>query len=383
MVNDRFWLAARYAGVYGGIFLIVGIMLPFWPLWLTSRGLEAAEIGVIFALGAWVRVLTDPLVTHAADRTGDGRTVLIVCAALCAVGFAGFIPAWGFWPIALVTLFQSMFLRALIPLSETQTMTAVLADRLDYGRIRLWGSIAFVLAALGTGRLLDDGAPDTVLWLVLGAAALTFVASLMLPRRIAAAPARGTGSIRPLLRDRPVLLFLVAASLVQASHAVLYGFGTLHWTAAGHSESVVGWLWAGSVIVEIGLFAVGGPIIARTGSVRLLAAGAACGIARWLLFASTAALAGLVVGQILHAATFAATHLAAMHFIARRAPAGLSATLQGIYAAVSGIVMGLAMLAAGGLYARFAGGAFLPMAALCAVAGCASFVLWTVLRQRD
>ena len=382
-MTARLSVASRYASVYGGIFLIIGIMLPFWPLWLQSRGLGPAEIGIVFAVGAWIRVLTDPLVTHAADRTGNGRAMLILCAGLCALGFSGFTLAWGFWPIVLVTLFQSMFLRALIPLSETQTMAAVLADRLDYGRIRLWGSITFIVGALGTGRLLDGGDPDTVLWLVLGAAALTFGATLLLPDRRAAPLKGGLGGMLPVLRDRPLLLFLLAASLVQASHAVLYGFGTLYWTAAGHSEELVGWLWAGSVIVEIGLFAIGAPVVARVGSVRLLLLAALFGIARWLLFAASTALPALIVGQVLHAATYAAAHLATMHFIARNAPPGLSATSQGVYAAVSGTVMGLAMLASGGLYARFGGDSFMAMAAMCVASACVSLVLWTGFRRRD
>lgn len=383
MTRGRLGPAARYASVYGGIFLIVGIMLPFWPLWLASRGLDAIEIGIVFAVGAWVRVLTDPFVTLAADRTGNGRAMLILCALLCALGFAGFVPAWGFWPIVLVTFFQSTFLRALIPLSESQTMAAVLSDGLDYGRIRLWGSIAFIVGALGTGRLLEASGPDMVLWLVLGAASLTLAATLLLPDRRGARLEGGLRAVLPVLRDRPVLLFLLAASLVQASHAVLYGFGTLHWTAAGHSETLIGWLWAGGVIVEIMLFAVSGPIIARAGAVRLLMLAALGGVARWLLFAWSTALPVLIVGQVLHAATFAAAHLATMHFVARNAPPGLSATSQGLYAAISGTVMGLAMLASGGLYERLAGGAFVPMAALCAAALCASLTLWAVLRQRD
>jgi PPP family 3-phenylpropionic acid transporter len=376
--------AARYAAVYGGIFLIIGIMLPFWPLWLKSRGLDATEIGIIFAIGAWVRVLTDPFVTHAADRSGNGRRLLIVCAALCLLGFSGFIPAWGFWVIATVTFFQSTFLRALIPLSESQTMAAVLADRLDYGRIRLWGSITFIVGALGTGWLLDvETDPNLVLWLVLGAAALTLAATVLLPDRRGKPLEGGLAEVLPVLRDRPVLAFLVAASLIQASHAVLYGFGTLHWTAAGHSETLIGWLWAGSVIVEIVLFAVSGPIIARAGSMRLVMFAALAGIVRWLLFAWSTTLPALIVGQVLHAATFAAAHLAAMHFIARNAPPGLSATSQGVYAAIAGTVMGLSMFVSGGLYERFGGMAFVPMALMCAVSLCVSVALWTIARRRD
>ena len=170
------------------------------------------------------------------------------------------------------------------------------------------------------------------------------------------------------VRDPRFLVFLLAASAVQASHAVLNGFSGIHWKAAGHSELVVGLLWGGSVLVEIILFAFSGAVVARLGASRLLVLGAAAALVRWLILAETVALPGLVVAQLLHAVTFGATYLATMHFIAGYAPKGLKATAQGAYASVSGVIMGLALVASGELYSGFAGGAFYGMAGLSAVA---------------
>ena len=155
---------------------------------------------------------------------------------------------------------------------------------------------------------------------------------------------------------------------MQASHAVLNGFSGIHWKAAGYSELMVGLLWGGSVVVEIILFAFSGAVVARIGASRLLLLGASTALVRWLILAETVALPGLIVAQAMHGITFGATYLATMHYIAGNAPEGLKATAQGAYASISGIIMGLALIASGALYSAFTGGAFYAMAVLSAFA---------------
>ncbi len=370
-------LAFRYAAFYGAVFLAVGIYQPFWPVFLKSRGLSAAEIGLIFALTSWIRIATGPAIAQIADRSGRAKATLAVVAALCLVISTGFFPAQGFWPILLVMLPASVCFQPMIPLIESQTMAAVRRERLDYGRIRLWGSLTFILGTVGAGALISGRAPDLVLFLVLGALALTLLAALALP----AAPARrlDVASFNPLnlLRDRRFLLFLGAASLIQASHAVYYGFSALHWQAAGLSEATIGWLWAEGVAVEVLLFAFSGAAMARAGPAALLALAALAGILRWTVLATSTDLAPLIAVQALHALTFGAAHLGAMHFIARTAPPGLEATAQSLYSAVSGgLAMGLAMLLAGALYDAAAGQAFLAMTALSTAGLGLALVLW-------
>ena len=374
--------AIRYGAYYGAVFLSLGVYLPFWPVFLKSRGLDAAEIGLLFALAAWIKVASTPAIAQIADRTGRAKATLVAAAGLSLVAFAGFLAARGFWPILLVTMFTAIWFHALIPLGESQTMAAVIERRLDYGRIRLWGSIAFIAGTVGAGALLTGRDPDLVLILILAALGATLLAALALPARRAEVPVAGRNGIMVLLRQRRFVLFLGAASLMQASHAVYYGFSALHWKAAGLSETTIGWLWAEGVTAEILLFAVSGRIVARAGPPALLMVAGLGGVVRWSVLGATTALPALAAVQVLHALTFGAAHLGAMHFIARAAPPGLSATAQSVYAAVSGgIAMGLAMLAAGALYADYAGGAFLAMAGLSAAGVAVAGVLWRLTRK--
>lgn len=373
-------LTVRYASFYGGFFLTAGILLPFWPLWLENRGLGAVQIGIILALGPWVRVLANPVVAQIADRSGRAKTVLAVFAGLSVIAFAGFIPAQGFWWILAVGVFAAFCFPAMLPISESQVMGAVLRHKLDYGRIRLWGSITFIIATLGAGRLLTGRDPDLVLYLVLAALAATFVAALSFPRAPADTHQEERSGIATLLTQPRFVLFVVTASLLQASHAVLNGFATLHWRAAGISETIIGGLWAEGVIAEIALFSVSGFFVARLGPLGLLAIAGVSGIVRWTVLAQTTDLTALLAVQVLHGITFGAVHLGAMHFVARNAPPGLSATAQGIYASASGLAMGLAMIGAGGLFGAFGGEAFFAMAAISAAGTALVAVLW--LRNR-
>jgi MFS transporter, PPP family, 3-phenylpropionic acid transporter len=176
-----------------------------------------------------------------------------------------------------------------------------------YGRIRLWGSLTFILAAIGTGRLIEQSGPGIVLGLLLGGVGLTFLACLLLPETHAAGRPAPPPRLAELFRLPGFWRFIFAAGLIQVSHAVYYGFATLHWHAAGHSEGLVGWLWAGGVVAEIVLFASGDAVFSRLTPQRLLAVAGDCTVVRWILSALGTDLALLIPAQALHGASFGAT----------------------------------------------------------------------------
>lgn len=362
-------LSIRFAAFYGAVFLALGIYLPFWPVWLADRGLSAADIGLLLALSAWIKALALPPVARLADHLGRIKSAISLLALLSLMSFTAFLATGSFWSILVVQLLAALTFHSLLPLSESHAMRAVEAQGLDYGRIRLWGSITFIVGSLGAGALLNDRAPMILLWLVLAALAATFLAALSLPETSdKQQEASARSGFRVLLADRTLLLFFLAAGLLQASHAVYYGFSALSWRSNGLSDTTIGWLWAEGVLAEIAFFAVSGSLFRNRGPAFLLTLAALGGLVRWTVLASTAALPALIAVQGLHALTFGAAHLAIMLFIARRVPESLGATAQGLYAAFSGgLMMGLASLMAGGLYNAFQAQAFHAMTVLSAI----------------
>ena len=169
-------------------------------------------------------------------------------------------------------------------LGESLTMTGVGRFGLDYGRIRLWGSLSFILAATASGHVLVEAPPSAILWMVLATVAATALACAVLPDlRTDAAPVSAGLPLARVLADRGLILMLAAAGLIQGSHAVYYAFGTLHWQAAGISDDVIGLLWAEGVVCEIVLFAAGGAVLRRIRPPWLIAIAGGLAALRWLV----------------------------------------------------------------------------------------------------
>ena len=358
----------RLALFYGAYFSVVGVQLPFWPVWLAGRGLDAEAIGVILAGTLWFKIASNPLAGWAADRTGNRKAVMLSLAVANVLALLLLQNAAGFWPLFLLSLLASAAFSALMPLGDNLTLSVAEEKHLDYGRIRLWGSVSFIAAALGGGTVLTRSSSETVLPLLTVAAGLTLAACLALPTHGFARTPLAPRAWRVLFFDRRQLLFLAAATAIQASHSIYYAFGTLHWRSLGYSDAAIGTLWAEAVLAEIALFAWGGRLVARLGPGRLLVLAGVAGVVRWTLTSALTALPLLLVLQLLHALTFGAAHLAAMRFLAHAFPPELSATGQSLYSAtVAGIGFGLVMAGSGPLYGSFGGDAYLAMAGLAAL----------------
>jgi PPP family 3-phenylpropionic acid transporter len=361
-MTERFRLSFRLALYYAALFAVIGVQLPYWPLYLSSKGLDAAEIGQILAATYLVKIISNPLLGHAADRHGGRRRWLIAMAALSLATTGLFAFTHGFVPVLLVTLLSSAAFTAMLPLGDNLTLQNTISHRLDYGRIRLWGSLSFIVVASMAGLGLVDAPRPAILWSCLAGLIFTLVAAVQLPEPRAQVEKSQQKPVAALLVSPVFLLFLTANSLNQASHMIYYGFATLHWHSAGLSGTMIGCLWGEGVIAEVLLFIFGTKLVTRFGPGRLMASGGLAGIIRWTVLATTIDPWPLAVAQVLHAFTFAASHLGATHFIIRAVPPNLSARAQGIYSAITtGVVPGLAMLAAGRLYQTLGGYAFLVM----------------------
>jgi PPP family 3-phenylpropionic acid transporter len=361
------FLKLRLSAHYLGLFAPIGVMLPFWPVFLAGRGLSEWEIGVALATGSVAKLIFNPLAGALVDFMGRRRAAMIGLAFATLLAFSCFKLAWGFWPILILSAIASGFYAAQLPLAENLSLFMAKHHRFDYGRVRLWGSLSFILAAMGGGWLLTGQESELVLPISLAMLLLMALISLGLPEmRIERhANASSEGGVWALLMNRSFLIFLLTAGALQASHMVYYGFSTLHWREAGIGETTIGILWSLGVVAEIILFSQGNRVLGRLGPKGLLALAGSGGLIRWTVLAFTTWEPALYAAQTLHALTFGAMHLGAMHYLSRNVPLGISARAQGLYSSfVTGIAQGAGMLAAGPLYHALSGYAFLTMTLL-------------------
>ncbi|MBT6094745.1 MAG: MFS transporter [Rhodospirillaceae bacterium] len=373
-------IALRLAWFYAAAFTVIGASMPFWPLWLKSRGLSVEDIGLVIAIGITAKTLANPLIASAADQRGERKRIMAILVLLTTAVFAMFHWAYGFWAILAVTMTFHMLWSPTMPLMESLTMQTAKIQPIDYGRVRLWGSLTFIAAAWAMGHVLEGRSIDLVFWVTLSFLAVTFLSTLTLPDTRIAKPKAGTRPLGAVLTDRTFIIFVAATALIQSSHGVYYTVGTIHWQSVGHSEAVIGWLWAEGVIAEVLLFIWGDKIVKRFGAARLIAIGGLGGLIRWAGTGFTDALPSLMILQLLHGLSFGAAHLGAIYFIARRMAPEVSATAQSVYAAVvMGLAMGASAWLSGVLYADVASRAYLAMAVMSGLGAAIAFYL----RRRD
>src|SRR3954469_1836274 len=285
IVNDSF--AWRLALVYAAFFAISGWHLPLFPVWLSSRGLDPAAIGIVLAAMQAVRVIATPAGTRIADRYGSLRGAIVVTALASVAAIALLANARGFVFVFIAAVTLAFVSGPLLPLTDAYALKGLAQRGRSYGPVRLWGSVAFIMANLTGGLLLDVLAPEHLIWVIcVGNCALAVAAMLLLrqPREEPRAQsAAGPGHSH---LHQPVFLAIAAAgSLIQASHAVYYGFSTLDWSAKGFGGVTIGMLWALGVVAEIALFALAPRLPPSIGPVTLLAIGAAGAAVRWTVTA--------------------------------------------------------------------------------------------------
>lgn len=361
---------ARLSLLYAVVFTEIGIAMPFMPLWLDALGLDARVIGLLLALPIATRIpATAPLMSLLDRGLGPRRLILLGSLAL-SLTYALMPAAAGIaWPwLAALIVLNAVAGAPLVPCIDYLTLAAVRGDsRLAYSRIRMAGSVAFLLANLAGGVLLTAlggrlAVPLLLTGLALGAALVAWRS-----RAVAALPPSAAGTGRPRL---PLKLWLCigAAAAIQASHGAIYGFGSIYWTSQGIPAAWVGSLWATGVLAEIALFAALPALPAAWRSpVRLLGAGAVAAILRAVgMFLLGDHLAALVPLQCLHGLTFGATQLGAMAAVSAYAPDGARGRAQGTLSAVNAGISVVATLGSGVAYRAGGPLAFLLMAPLAA-----------------
>ncbi|HKJ84027.1 MAG TPA: MFS transporter [Mariprofundaceae bacterium] len=316
---------------YAAYFAAMGLMLPFFPVYLSHRGLGVAVVGFMTGLVSLSKVMAPPLVGMVMDqRFNMPRFVLLasLLAALFAVSFAWIGAAWG---LALVVFGFGFLWAAVLPLTDGLSVVVSEAALVDYGRLRVWGSIGFVMVSLAGGAwLADRHMPDfpywlAVLMLIMAVAARGFPAHAVSDEREREAHGRFSSAF---------LVLMGISFLMQASHGAYYGFYSLYLLKIGYSGWQVATFWVLGVIAEIVLMWSWSRPIQRAAPAWVLGSCLLLASLRWVGIAMAHAWWLLALLQLLHAASFAAFHLNAVAWVRRLAPSHRHASAQGWYSSL-------------------------------------------------
>jgi PPP family 3-phenylpropionic acid transporter len=369
--DERFGFAARISLYFGCLFVVFGVMQPWLNVWYVHRGLTLAEVAAISNIAPLVRMVATPTVSILADRAQAHRTVMIASSWGYVAALLAMSQASGFSALLAGQIVVVITGAALIPLTDAQAIAGVRARGLEYGRMRLWGSITFIVASIVSGLLVERYDVGIAMGLMVAGAFAAALAAHALPRpetTAASRPPMRLADTLALARAPVFLLFLITGGALQGAHAMLNLYSVLHWQSVGISSAWSGVLWAIGVVAEIILFARAGRWFAGWSPLQVMALGGGVSVLRWIALALDPPLGVLLPLQVLHGVTFGASHLGAMLFLGRAVPEAQSATGQGLYALmVAGLAGAACAWLAGEAFQAYGGRAYLAMAAIAAV----------------
>jgi PPP family 3-phenylpropionic acid transporter len=362
----------RYSLFYFCYYAALGAFTPYMTPWVESLGHGSLVVGAVWGLWYATRIVGPPTWTALTHRSRRQGTWFVAGAVATLAVWACFLGAHGAVALLLVMASWGLLYNALMPQFEAMTLAALGSDRQRYGRIRVWGSIGFLVIASTYGSLLDRFGTGAFIWLSLPLMAATALAAW--PHRTDPPASEGPSPrFDAALWARPgVRSFLAVALLMQLGFGPFYVYYTKHMTMHGHDGLAVGVLWGIGVAVEIALFWQAPRVIARVGAQRLIAACVALTVLRWAATAAFAASFPIMAAmQALHALSFAMFHACCMYRMAELFPGAMGkhgqSLLYGFSSGVGGVLgAGLAagLWELGGGEAAFAGGAVATAVAL-------------------
>ncbi len=360
----------RLAVWYFWYFAFIGAFLPYFALYLQSIGLSAGRIAVLMSLGQLMRLLAPLLWSWLADSGGRRVRIVVASTAAAFASFSVVFLTQDFVALLIGMAILHFFWSASLPLVEALTLGHLGTSAERYGRIRLWGSVGFVIAVMGVGLLLDSAPISAQLWVSWALLLGTLLSALTLTE-VKEHAGRVAGPILGVLRQRKVVFLLAAGLFMIAAHGALYVFYSIHLVAQGYSKSLVGLLWTLGVVAEIGVFLLMPRISVGISMRRILLACFVLAVVRFLMIGWGVAFIGLLVfAQLLHGASFGAHHAATMAALNRWFEPGQQARAQALYGSVAYGAGGLGgALLAGALWETAGAGITFSAASLLALLG--------------
>jgi PPP family 3-phenylpropionic acid transporter len=370
----------RLAGFYFFYFAYLGAFAPFFSLYLKAVGMSAVEIGVLMALPQLTRIVAPHLWGWLADR-GPSRLRIVRFTGLAGLAcFLGVFAGTGFALLFVVLFAMTFFWSAALPLIEATTLSHLGEETARYGRIRVWGSVGFIVAVVAVGYLLDWFDVSALPWVITATMMGMLALSWRIPDAMPGPHASDHLPIWDIIRKPTVMALIVASGLMAAAHGPYYTFYSIHLVDNAYSTGLTGWLWALGVICEIGIF-IWMPHLYRAFTLRqILIASFALAVLRFLMIGwGAASLLTLLFAQALHAATFGSFHAAAIGVVHRLFRGRHQARGQAIYGSLSfGVGGALGGFASGYGWDYLGAGVTFSLAAVCAFAG--MLILWWKLR---
>lgn len=327
----------RLSSFYFFYFAVLGVLVPYWGLYLQAMEFSLLEIGYLSGLVMATKIFAPSIWGWLADRSGQRLRVVrwgSLAAFLC---FFGVFEQRDFAYLAVVVFFYTFFWNAVLAQFEVIAL-GYLGDQPQwYSRLRLWGSVGFILAVIALGWVFDLVSVVNLPWFLLVFLAAIWLSSLTIhPQQQRHHHEESSEGLGAILCRPQVLAFFACCFLLQLGHGPYYTFYSIFLEARGYSRGVIGLLWALGVLAEVVVFWYMHRLLPRFGVRLLLLWSLLLAALRWTVIGfGVESLTLLLFAQLLHAFTFGVFHSVSIETVRRNFPRGHQGQGQALYSGLS------------------------------------------------
>lgn len=352
--------ATRLAAFYFFYFASIGVFMPYWGKYLASLGYDSEAIGSLIGAVTGTKIIAPYIWGLLSDRTGKRIALIKLACLLAPVLFLGVYVNTGFVWLMVVMLAYSFFWNAVLPLYEAVTMDFVNNNHALYSKIRLWGSVGFIVLSVGVGWFIQyvalglNAVPHIFFLCLVGV-----VVSALSLKQVTPMQSSHAQDHMPIFSvlSWPLIAFLTACMLMQLSHGAYYTFFSIYLTEYGYNDTQIGLFWGWAVLAEVLAFAFMKPLLHRFGVQTLLVSALLLTTLRWavLSYLQDSAV-WVLITQAMHAASFGTFHAASIVVVHRLFPESMQGRGQALYSSVSfGLGGAIGAYLSGYLWARLGG----------------------------
>jgi PPP family 3-phenylpropionic acid transporter len=365
----------RLSGFYFFYFASLGVLVPYWSLYLKSLGFNSLTIGGLVAILPATKLIAPYIWGWLADHTRRSMLIIRIASLLALLTFSLVFVSQQLWWLTFAMLLFSFFWNAILPQFEAMTLNHLGNDTHHYSMIRLWGSLGFIVVVVLIGDLLQAQGADIIPLVVLLTFFIISVTSFMVPEKLNT-PHAEHSPIWHVVRQPRVLAFLVVCFLMLCSHGPYYTFYTIYLQEQGYSSHLIGVLWAVGVLAEIIIFLIMHRLLPAFGARKLLIVTLLLTTLRWLFIGFFVSdLSMLFVAQLLHAFSFGVFHSVGISLVHEYFTGSHQGRGQALYSSTSyGAGVAVGSLVSGLVWDQWGAGVLFMFAACCTLVALA--IVW-------
>ncbi|MCB9481380.1 MAG: MFS transporter [Desulfobacteraceae bacterium] len=310
-------------------FSILGVFLPYFNLYCHKIGFSGFEIGAIASLKTFSTIIFPLVWGFFADKFSIRKKIFVLVNLMSSLLWGGFFFSSSFYPMMIIMFFYSLFHAPIVSFLETFTVEILGKDKNNYGKIRLWGSIGFVLSVFAAGYVSDKAGIISVVYMIFAGSLIHFLLSLKIPEKEKISQELKTFDISFLFRPQ-ILLFLLASILMLGSHSPYYAFFSIYLSDIGLQNTFIGISWAIAVFAEIVMMHQSGLIFKKISPGKVLVFSMFAASLRWFVLFYSESSFIILLSQVLHCFSYATFHMASILYIDELTPEGRKTTGQAL-----------------------------------------------------